>query len=104
MSGLPPEVARTLHEPVVGLQKAAAALASRLDRLCDPGLLGDAREEDTEQLYSELEDAELALEAFGDVVLGGERTGAWRAGRRGEGGADALAPARMGPDVGPAGG
>jgi hypothetical protein len=33
-----------------------------------------AGEEDTEQLYSELEDAEFALEAFGDVVLGGERT------------------------------
>lgn len=74
MSGLPPEVARTLHEPVVALQKATAALASRLDRLCDPGLLGDAREEDTEQLYSELEDAELALDAFGDVVLGTEHT------------------------------
>ena len=36
MSGLPPEVARTLHEPVTALQKATAALASRLDRLCDP--------------------------------------------------------------------
>jgi hypothetical protein len=76
VSGLPPEVARTLHEPVVALQRATAALASRLDRLCDPGLTCDAREEDTTQLYSELEEAELALEAFGDVVLGGERTAA----------------------------
>jgi hypothetical protein len=74
VSGLPPEVARTLHEPVVALQKATAALASRLDRLCDPGLTCAAREEDTTQLYSELEDAELALEAFGDVVLGTEHT------------------------------
>jgi hypothetical protein len=73
VSGLPAEVARSLHGPVVALQKATAALASRLDRLCDPGLTCNAREEDTTQLYSELEDAELALEAFGDVVLGGER-------------------------------
>jgi hypothetical protein len=70
VSGLPPEVARSLHEPVTALRKAAAALECRLDRLSDPGLGERARDEDTEQLYSELEDARHALEAFGDAVLG----------------------------------
>jgi hypothetical protein len=74
VSGLPPEAARCLHEPVAAMQKATAALAFTLDRLSDPGLLGEAREEETAQLYSDLEDARHALEAFGDAVLGDDDT------------------------------
>lgn len=73
MSGLPPEVARSLHGPVVALQRATEALACRLDRLADPGLSEAAREEDTERLNAEIRDAGVALDTFGEAVFGEER-------------------------------
>jgi len=55
------------------LQRASAALAGTLERLCDHDLSDRARVDGTEQLNSDVGDLRQALETFGDAVSGTER-------------------------------
>ena len=74
MSGIPPDVACGLQEPITALLLATAGLAATLERLCDPELADAAREEKTELLYSDMEDVRLALVAFADFVMADGQT------------------------------
>jgi hypothetical protein len=70
MSGLTAEAAGRLRSSAVGLHHAGAALAWTLEQLCDEDLADVAREDATQQLYTDLADVRLALITFGQAVLG----------------------------------
>jgi hypothetical protein len=58
--------ARSLRVSALGLQRASAAVAMRLERLCDHDVAEPDREEGTEQLYAALADVRLELMKLGE--------------------------------------